>query len=323
MTPSGVAGITFRAAAEADLPACATIWRDAINDYQLQLNQPPIPDEPGSTGRLGRLHAHTLETDPDRFVVAIRAGTGGGDDVVAFGSAIVRDAVWFLSMLFVRPGLQGAGLGRAILERILPAGYRTVTLATATDSAQPISNALYASFGIVPRLPLWSLSGGPGATELPPMPTGVAAVSFADVAADATAGRGHAMLVEAIDEIDRETLGFAHPSDHRYLRSTESRGFLYLGSDGRPVGYGYASPAGRLGPVAARDAGLIAPLVRDLMSAIEPRGGHTIWVPGAAGDLMSGLLRSGFRIDGFPVLLSWSRSFADFARYLPGSPGLL
>ena len=37
----------------------------------------------------------------------------------------------------------------------------------------------------------------------------------------------------------------------------------------------------------------------------------------------SPLLRAGFRIDGFPVLLCWDRPFADFARYLPISPGLL
>lgn len=323
MTPPGAAGISLRAATDADLAACATLWRDAINDYQVRLNQPPIPDEPGSTGRLGRLHAHTLETDPDGFVVASRPDPRGQDEVVAFGSAIVRESVWFLSMLFVRPDLQGAGLGRSILERILPAGDRDLTLATATDSAQPISNALYAAFGIVPRLPLWSLTGGPGAMELPPLPTGVVALSFADVAADSPVGRGHAMLVETIDEIDRDTIGFAHPTDHRHLRTTESQGFLYLGSDGRAVGYGYASPAGRVGPVAVRDPALVAPVVRDLMSTVEPRGGHAIWVPGAAGELLTGLLRSGFRIDGFPVLLSWSRSFADFGRYLPNSPGLL
>ena len=287
------------------------------------MNLPPIADEPGSTGRLGRLHAHTLATDPDRFVVACRRGGDGRDEVVAFGSAVVRDAVWFLSMLFVRPDLQAAGLGRAILERILPAGDRDLVLATATDSAQPVSNALYASIGIVPRLPLWSLSGGPGASELARLPSGVTAVRFADIAADPAAGRGHAMLVAAIDEIDRETVGFAHPADHRHLRTTESSGFLYVGPDGRAVGYGYGSPAGRVGPVAVREADLLAPVVRDLLATVEPRGGQAIWVPGEAGTLLTGLLRSGFRIDGFPVLLSWSRSFADFGRYLPTSPGLL
>lgn len=325
--------VTFRPATERDLPACAALWRDAINDYQSRLNQPLIADEPGSTGRLGRLHAHTLATDPDRFVVACRPAASGPDDVVAFGSAVVRGDVWFLSMLFVRPDLQGAGIGRALLERILPGADRDLVLATATDSAQPVSNALYASLGIVPRLPLWSLGGGPGASELPLLPAGIAAVPFAAIAGSPSdhvkaggAGpddQGHAMLVETIDEIDRETVGFAHPADHGHLRTTEARGYLYLGPDGRALGYGYASPAGRVGPVAVREAALLAPVVRDLLVAVAPRGGQAIWVPGEAGALLSGLVRSGFRIDGFPVLLSWSRSFADFGRYLPLSPGLL
>jgi hypothetical protein len=38
---------------------------------------------------------------------------------------------------------------------------------------------------------------------------------------------------------------------------------------------------------------------------------------------MPGLLRAGFRIDGFPVLLCWDRPFAQFDRYVPISPGLL
>ena len=79
-----------------------------------------------------------------------------------------------------------------------PAGELGLILATATDSAQPVSNALYAAAGIVPRIPLWSLSGGPGASGLPPLPSEVTVLSFADIAADPTAGSGHEMLVAAV-----------------------------------------------------------------------------------------------------------------------------
>jgi hypothetical protein len=48
-----------------------------------------------------------------------------------------------------------------------------------------------------------------------------------------------------------------------------------------------------------------------------------MWVAGSAGDVVVPLIRAGFRIDGFPVLLCWDRPFADFARTLPISPGLL
>jgi hypothetical protein len=48
-----------------------------------------------------------------------------------------------------------------------------------------------------------------------------------------------------------------------------------------------------------------------------------MWVPGAADRAFVGLLRAGLRLDGLPVLMCWSRPFADFSRYVPISPGLL
>ncbi len=241
--------------------------------------------------------------------------------MLAFGSAIVRERVWYLSMLFVRPDAQARGLGRGILERILPPVDLGLTLATVADSAQPIANALYASLGIVPRLPMWSLSGGPGAGALPALPSGVRPVAFDEIAGDPA--RGHAALVAAVDDLDRDALGFAHPVDHRYLRTTESQGFVYFGPAARPVGYGYASPVGRIGPIGVRDSALLAPVVSHLLGAVEPRGGHAIWLTGDADEVMVGLLRSGFRMDAFPVLLCWTRPFADLGRYVPISPGLL
>ena len=62
---------------------------------------------------------------------------------MAFVSACVRETHWFLSMLFVLPEEQAGGIGRLLLERVLPSPDSGMTLATATDSAQPISNALY------------------------------------------------------------------------------------------------------------------------------------------------------------------------------------
>ena len=56
---------------------------------------------------------------------------------------------------------------------------------------------------------------------------------------------------------------------------------------------------------------------------MRPRGAFGIWLPGAAGEAIDPLLRAGFRIDGFPVLLCWDRPFVDFSRYIPISPGLL
>jgi GNAT superfamily N-acetyltransferase len=313
---TGVYGLTLRPAHEDELSVCAGIWRTALIDYMSRLNLPAIPDE---LGPITRLYRHTLGTDPDRFVVAL-----DGDRIVGFISAVVRERLWFLSMLFVEPAAQGAGLGRVLLERVLPSAAEGMTLATGTDSAQPISNALYARYGIVPRMPLLNVTGHPERPDaFGTMPSGIVPVPFEEVAAGSPDGAGHRTLVDAVDALDREVAGFAHPVDHRFLRMESRRGWLYQGPAGEPLGYGYASESGRVGPVAVRDRELLAPILGHLTSAIEPRGAFAIWLPGDADRAVTATLRAGFRLDQFPILLCWSRDLVDFGRYVPISPGLL
>jgi hypothetical protein len=307
-------GIVTRPATEADLPDCAQIWRDGLNDYLVRLNQPEMPDD--TTG-LSRLHGHVRSTDPECFRVATRDGRA-----VAFGAAARRDEVWFLSMLFVRPGEQGSGLGAALLRELLPGDGDDAVLATATDVLQPISNALYARFDMVPRMPLLSLAGRPERPEaLGSLPQGVAAIPFDEIVTNDP--DGHARLTDVVAGIDRDLVGFSHPQDHRFLRQEGRRGYLYRDGSGTVVGYAYGAPSGRLGPVAVVDEALMAPVLGHLTSTIDARGAFAVWVPGAADRAVVPLLHAGFRLDGFPLFLCWSRDFADFRRYLPISPGLL
>jgi GNAT superfamily N-acetyltransferase len=320
---TAAAGLTYRPARPEELADCAGIWRTAINDYIVPLGQPEIPPE---VNPVTRLYVHLRSTDPDRFVVAVEPGTEG-ERVVAFASAILRERLWYLSMLFVLPAYQGAGLGRELLSRVSTDQEGTVR-ATATDSAQPISNALYAQGDIVPRMPLLSLTGLPARPEaFGVLPSGIVPIPFDEIVGTppdgSSDGLGHRMLVDAIDTLDRELLGVAHPLDHGFLRGESRSGWLYRGPDGAPIGYGYAGEAGRVGPVAVRDADLLGPILGHLTSAVVPRGAFAMWVGGAADRALVPALRAGFRLDQFPVLLCWDRPFADFSRYLPISPGLL
>jgi GNAT superfamily N-acetyltransferase len=311
-----VADLRYRPAAADEIETCAGIWRTAINDYIVHLGQGEIPPE---VNPVTRLFTHLRSTDPERFVVA----TDADDRLVAFASATLRERIWYLSMLFVLPELQGAGVGRQLLARVLP-DDDGIARATATDSAQPISNALYTSFGIAPRMPLLNLTGLPERPEaFGALPSGIVPVSFETLIADLPGGEGHRRLTEAIDALDREVMGAAHPIDHRFLRTESRVGWLYHGPDGAPLGYGYAGEAGRLGPVAVRDEALAAPILGHLTSAVTPRGAFATWIPGAADRALMACLGAGFRLDTFPFLLRWDRPFADFARYLPISPGLL
>lgn len=309
--------LTYRPARAEELEACAEIWRVATNDYLRRLNVPELQSE---NGPIVRLYGHLHATDPERFIVATRADPDdeAGEQIVAFAVAVVRERLWFLSMCFVLPDIQGSGVARRMLERIAPDDEATIR-ATGTDSAQPISNALYASLGIVPRVPLLNMIGLPTAADaFGVLPAGVQATPFDRVAAD-----DHARLATVVDALDAETLGVRHPIDHRYLRQESRRGWLYTGPDGAPLGYGYATEAGRLGPVASRDPDLVAPILGHLTTAVTPRGAFAVWLPGNADRAVIGALRAGFRLEPFPVLLCWDRPFADLTRYLPISPGLL
>jgi GNAT superfamily N-acetyltransferase len=337
VTPSGH---RVRPATVADLPTCAAIWRESLNDYLGRLAQAEVPDD---LAPILRLYAHLHATDPATFLVAEAPASGSAarplgrppgaaePAIDAFVVVVRRDGLWFLSMLFVRPAAQARGLGRALLGVVAPAAPEpgrgdspTVgSRATATDTAQPISNGLYASLGMVPRIPLLRLVGLPsrdGAFD--PLPAGVEAIAFAEVD-DAGDGLGRSALAAELDALDRDAAGFSHQVDHGFHLTEGRIGFLFRDRDGRAIGYGYSSEAGRVGPIAVRDATLLGPIVGHLIHAIRPRGAFGMWVPGTAGQAIVPLLRSGFRFDGFPVLLCWDRPFADFARYIPASPGLL
>jgi GNAT superfamily N-acetyltransferase len=302
--------LEYRPARREDLAACTRLWDVAIGDYVRRMNQPWFP---GELEPLERLLAHLLATDPHGFRVAVRRGDDA--EPVAFVSAHRRGSLWFLAMLFVHPDVQGHGVGRALLEQVLPptADRGGLALATATDSGQPISNALYAEYGIVPRVPVWRLIGRvdrPDALE--PLPPGVAVEVL----------RGVTDAPAEVNAIDREVVGYERPDDHAFLLA-EGRILVLYRRAGRVVGYGYSSQVGRVGPLAALDAALLAPIGAHLLSIVQPAGAYAAWVPGNAGPLTTMLLRAGLRFEPFPMLFCWSAPLADFERYVPISGALI
>jgi GNAT superfamily N-acetyltransferase len=319
--------VTYRPPRRSELADCALIWYSAVDEYMGRLNRPlssPYLDP------LIKLLDHLLTTDPERFLVAVQpAVTGpnqGRDELIGFSVAAQRDHVWFLSQLYVLPEQQGRGIGRALLTQILPSvppveaaetDRRPGVLAMCTDSAQPVSNALYAGYGIVPRIPVFNLVGTPNPSALARLPAGIAAVPIDPGAA------GDAASATTIDAIDREILGYAHQVDHAFLRAGGRTGFIYQTDAGEPVGYGYSSEAGRFGPIALLDDTLTAPVIGHLMHTVRPRGATSAWVPGANDRAMVALLRAGLRIEGFPALMCWTRPFGHFERCLPASLALL
>ena len=106
----------------------------------------------------------------------------------------------------------------------------------------------------------------------------------------------------------RTTTASCATEARRRLRCTAAR-------TAPPVGYGYAAEAGRVGPIAVRDADLLAPSLGHLVTAVAPRG--------AFGDLDAGRRRRGDRRGAAAgrlparrlpgASLCWDRPFADFS----------
>lgn len=323
--------VTFRPATETDLEACSRVWKDSIDDYQARLNQPPMP---GDLASLRRLLAHLLATDPERFWVA----TDPADDpaagaVIGFAAASRREDLWFLAMLFVDPASQAGGIGQALMDRAqagrdaapggpavpgpdapLDTGIRRWGMCT--DAAQPISNALYARRGMMPRVPIFRLVGEVRRwAALPPMPRGLETVPFEAIAA--AGPDGHRRLAEIVDGLDREVLGVAHGVDHAFLRRDGRTGFLIREPGGRALGYAYGSGSGRLGPIATLDPALQPALIGAAVRETPTLNAVAMWVPGTAAPAMRALLDAGLRFDGFPGLICWSTADHPFERYVP------
>jgi GNAT superfamily N-acetyltransferase len=294
--------VEFRPIAFEDLPACVDVFYAAEEELYGRLNIPPLPR---NAALLERLFTHIRQTDPESCWLAEESGT-----TRAFGMAVKRGALHFLSFLFVEPEAQGRGLGRRLLERCLPStGYR----ATCVEAVQPVSAALYAGQGLVPRTPIYTLVGQPRAA-LPRLPKGLQLESFAP--AGARNGGGWA---SAVDAIDRRVLGFNRRADHGAWTSWQREGFLLRAADagGTAVGYGYAHTSGRLGPAVVLERAHLLPLLGELMSCVTPLDAWQVLVPGSAADTFVGLLRAGLRLEGPPGLYCANRAGVDHSRYLP------
>jgi GNAT superfamily N-acetyltransferase len=302
-----------------DVSACRAVFDAAQQALSQQLAQPWTPAD---ATIMDRLLAHLARSDPERAWLAPGRGRAPAQ---GFGMAIERDGFWFLSFLFVRPEAQRAGLGRRLLEACLPAPHERRILATCVDAMQPISTALYAGYGIVPRVPLLGLLGDLPTESMPRLPRGVVAVEFDRLAEGAPSSRSDAVagqrrLADALAVVDRQVVGFVRPQDHGFWRVDRRVGVLYTDrGSGRPLGYGYRTSGGRLGPVAVEDAALLPAVLADLARRERPPGRWNALIPGPAERALVPLLKAGMRLEASPGLYCANGPSISLERYLPGS----
>ena len=302
------AAITYRRAEPADADRAFQVFRVALNDYLARAGQELLPDEndqdPG--------FLHTLRHDGERCWVAERQG-----DMVAWGSAIVRDDWWFLSALFVLPEAQGVGVGAELLERARAGAPAGGVSATITDTLQPVSNTLYARRGMLPREALLGFAGllrsgaGPGGEAARPLGT-LEPEPLASAA------------VPELRALDLAVLGFERSVDHRfYLGEGGRRGWLFRRA-GRAVAYALYRPTGWIGPLASLRAADVEPVLRFVLAELAALGLEKVkaGVPAPCAAAQRVFWDTGLLYEATPGLLLASRPFGRLDRYLPASYGM-
>jgi GNAT superfamily N-acetyltransferase len=312
-------GVTYRPAAEADLPRAFAVFRAALNSYLVPAGQEPVPDDDQQSPS----YRHFLRHDGERFWVAeavvedlTGGGTGtldaGGRQVVAWGSGLLRGDWWFLSSLFVLPEAQGLGVGARLLELAGTGAPPAAVRATITDSLQPISNTLYARRGLLPREVLVGFDGVPRSGEpvslgtLEPEPLGLGSLA-------------------ELREIDAAASGVDRTVDHAFYLTHGGRSGHLFRRHGRPAGYVVVRQDGWLGPVAAvreRDVEAITAFGIAELSRREAVDKVRAGVTGRCEGAQRAFWGAGLRFSGTPGLLLSSRPFGRLDRYVAASYGM-
>jgi GNAT superfamily N-acetyltransferase len=194
-----------------DVAVCRQVTLDALASIPVEMP----PNTPENIARGQARIAHLQRTDPHSAWVAEEDG-----QVVGCALALVREGMWFLSLLMVDPRFQSRGLGRELLDATLTtATDRSWILATAAPAA--LRRYRHAGFDLIPCL---TAKGEVDRALIPAVP-GVREGSWAVNGTYA-------------DEVCRGIRGAGMTADLGYLEAME---FRLLVADG---GYAILRPAG-------------------------------------------------------------------------------
>jgi GNAT superfamily N-acetyltransferase len=266
-----------------DVEAAFAVSVDAFDDYARRRGEPPDPPAPASLARIriGR----SLATDPGGAWVAERDG-----EIVGAALAIVREGLWGLSLLVVRPDAQSGGAGRELLARAHAYGEAArgwVILASADLRAL----RSYARLGLHlhPALTARGLARAEAVPELRP---------------------GTADDLPLTEAVDRAVRGAVHGEDLLALVEAGGR-LLVLPERGYAVVRG-----GEIRLLAAFDEAGAATILRGCLALAD--GEATVrWITSAQNWAVAPCVEAGLQIstDGGAVFLAGE--VGPFAPYLP------
>lgn len=305
-----MSNITYRVAREQDLGSTYQVFVTATNHLAAAHNFAQQAENKAPPNRALAFRHHALKHDPERFWVAEDAKT-----IVAFGVSQLREDLCYLAALHVLPGYQGHGIGRRLLQLCMgkdqAPGARVWT--TIADSLNPVSNGLYAHFGMYQWVPLMPLAG---------MVSGGRINWDKSHHQPASLSASNELQLEALAQVDKHVLNLRREIDHQlWLAQPDLTAYLF-GEPSNPRGYAYLSASGAIGPVAVKNKSDWIEILAFCLASLKDRRVE-IKVPGLCHEGLRYLLGRGLRF-GRPLLILASEPFARMDLYIPsGSDALL
>jgi ribosomal protein S18 acetylase RimI-like enzyme len=276
-----VAAVTLRPIEERDVERAGDVNFVAFYQSAVAHGQRPNVGTPNESRRYIR-HLHAF--DPLGGIVAEENG-----EIVGIGWLHPRGPVATIGPLAVDPRMQGRGIGRLLLERLIEVAGRGVPqIRLVHESHNAVSLGLYLRTGFRVVAPLLDLELAAGSSLVPPaLPRGT-------VIRPASDGEDRSRVIQR----DARAFGAQRPqSIDLYLQS--GRVLVAARADalvGYALGIGFHGAA-HLGSASAEDADVLLALLATLGDELSTEG-NTVRILVPAGDrrLVDDVLRLGFRV---------------------------
>jgi GNAT superfamily N-acetyltransferase len=240
---------------KADVPEVERLTAEGFYELDVRTHSAdqPVPTRrtPERARDWTRRMQHILRYDAGGCWVA-----EGPSGLVGVAAALKRDLTWILASFVVKPGLQGQGLGRQLLDASLSYG-RGCLRAMLASSLDPRAARRYrlAGFTLHPTMVL----SGPVDRSLLPVVERVREGTAADI--------------DLMDSVDRQVRDAAHGVDHELLATTFR---LAVVDRSTGSGYAYVRPDGSPYLLAATNRRTAADLLWEALAGGDPEAASTI-----------------------------------------------
>jgi GNAT superfamily N-acetyltransferase len=290
----------FRQAMIDDLEPANDVFQRTLADPR-HFAQRPAPSDRWAEDR--SWWEHLLRNSKGGFWVAEEGSTP-----IGIACALIRDGEWVLTHLYVVPDRQGHGVGRGLLERALRNARGTDRLAAYSDGSHFASTSLLMRHGLYPARDIVGLAGPVSVFER--LRANADGLVAEPLGAHTTSMIGH------IDTLDRLVRGTGRSEDHKFWIDLGMRGLIFR-RHGQIVGYGYCSPWGGIGPMAAQHETDLPAMLERCGALLVEQGvtETTLLVPGINQTVLSLLLLHGFRQTSLGLYLA-TRPAGDWSHYL-------